>query len=465
MNLLRKKRTEKGMEEKRNTGNYDMTQGEIVPALVRFSIPVFLGNLFQQLYNVIDIIIVGRCLGEDRLAAVGVTGTISFLMLGFAMGLSAGFSVITSQKFGAKDLKGIKQSVASGVILLGLIGLVITIVMMLVMKPLLHVMNTPQNIFRDAYRYIMVICIGFLTTIYYNLFASYLRAVGNSKAALYFLLLASGLNIVLDLVFIKVCQWGVAGAAIATVVSQLVSVLMSVFYIWKKERTLVPSKEEWKLDKKVVLSQIYIGVPMALQYGITSSGTMVMQAAVNIFDSVAVAAYTAAGKCVNVFMVMYISLGQSMATYCGQNYGNKNMKRIKEGVFISAKISTVYSVVAGILICVLLPWELQLFFEGDISQLLPWARVYIYEAALFFIPLGYIFIFRNAMQGYGCSMLAMLAGIVEMVARFACAGIAMVAISWPIACFCDPAAWLAGGVYTMIAFGVTRKRLERKEIA
>lgn len=442
----------------------DMTKGPIGPALLAFTLPILFGNLFQQLYTIVDTIIVGRTLGSDALAAVGATGTISFLVVGFATGIASGFAVVTSQRFGAKDEDGIRYSVSNGIILLALIGVVVTILSVLFMRQILTVMNTPENIFEDAYRYITIICLGLLATVFYNLFACLLRAIGNSSVPLYFLVFSSLLNIVLDLVFIISFGWGVAGAAIATIMSQLISAIGSGIYIVMKERSLVPRKDQWRIKSNISIAQIYIGLPMALQYAITASGTMVMQAAVNIFGSIAVAAFSAASKCSMIFTTTYMSIGQSMATYVGQNYGKGDLDRIKKGVRLINIVSAIYSVIAGVLVVWLLPYEMKLFVSdaNELASLIPWARTYLIESAIFYIPLGMIFIFRNSMQGYGASMLAMAAGIIEMITRFVCAAFAINLESYAIAVFCDPAAWLSAGIYTMIAFAIGLNRLYDK---
>ena len=440
--------------------NNDMTKGAILPVLIKFTIPILLGNLFQQFYTICDTIIVGRTLGADSLAAVGATGTISFLILGFATGTASGFSVVTSQKFGGKDMNGVRISFTNGIVIMGIIGAIMTAICLIGMKPILKLMNTPENIFNDSYNYIIVICAGLIGTIAYNLFSACLRAIGNSKVPLYFLIFSSFLNIGLDLVFILVFKWGVAGAAGATIASQFVSAILCWFYIIKKEPELRPIKGDWKINPGIARSELYIGIPMGLQYAITASGTMVMQAATNTFGSVAVAANTAAGKVCGIFTSVFMSFGQSIATYTGQNYGKNDMDRIKKGLRIAVLISTIYAIIAGIAMALLLPFELKLFFSAndDMNALLPFARVYAYLAASFFVPLGLIFIFRNAMQGCSHSILAMLAGITELITRVVCAILAINTHTFLLACLCDPAAWLVAGIYTTVAFYTSAKK-------
>ena len=303
----------------------DMTKGRPVPIMLRFMLPLLAGNIFQQLYNMADTIIVGRYVGSNALAAVGSTGTIMFLITGFAQGITSGFSVITAQRFGAGDPKGMKRSVGGGMTLSLIITLVMTLLCALLMRPLLLAMNTPEEIFGEAYTYIMIISIGLFATVLYNLTSAYLRAVGNSRVPLYTLLFSAALNVVLDLVLIINFHMGVAGAAIATVVSQLLSGLVCLIYMAKLEPMLWPGLPDLKPVPADVRRQLAIGIPMALQFSITACGTMIMQAAINIFGPTAIAAYTAACKVQNLVTQGMVAMGQMGATFAGQNAGKRDL--------------------------------------------------------------------------------------------------------------------------------------------
>jgi len=347
-----------------------------------------------------------------------------------------------------------------------MISIAITLGCIIAMKPILHLMNTPDNIFQDSYNYIIVICAGLTATVAYNLFASELRAIGNSKVPLYFLILSSALNIGLDFLFILAFHWGTAGAAGATVASQFVSAILCLIYIYKKEELLRPQKGDWKFSSGIVKSELVVGLPMGLQYAITASGTMVMQAATNTFGSVAVAANTATGKVSGIFTSMFMALGQSIATYVGQNYGKRDMLRIKKGLKLSMLITAIYGIVAALIVIFALPYELALFFSAadDMTELLPYAKICAATWVPFYIPLGFIFIFRNAMQGSNHSILAMAAGFIELVVRVACAIIAIATHEYWVACFCDPAAWLAAGIYCTAAFYISAKKTKWPEV-
>ena len=274
----------------------DMTAGDPMKLILNFTMPIFIGNVFQQFYNMADAVIVGKFVGNQALAAVGSTGTIMFLIFGFVVGMTAGFTVLTAQKFGAGDMAGMRRTVTGAGILSLAVGIFLTISFLLFMKPLLVLMHTPEDIFADAYAYIMIISGGILAQMLYNLLSSILRAIGNSKIPLYFLILSALLNIVLDLVFIVVFGLGAAGAAIATVIAQGVSGVLCLVYIAAKIPVLHLKREDFQVGSTILLSQLHVGIPMALQYSITAIGTMMVQSSLNILGSTLVAAFTAAGK-------------------------------------------------------------------------------------------------------------------------------------------------------------------------
>ena len=287
----------------------DMTKGSPAKLILKFIIPVILGNIFQQLYNVVDTIIVGQFVGVEALAAVGATGTICFLIMGFTGGLTSGFTVMVSQRFGAGDREGVKQSVGSAYILSILVTIIMTTISILGMDWLLTIMQTPEDIYDMSKEYIIVICLGLGLNILYNLLSSMMRAVGNSKVPLYFLILSAFLNVVLDLVFIIVFKMGVAGAAWAAIVSQGVSGLLCLIYIVKKVPVLQIERKHLILDKWCVHNQLSLGIPMALQYSITAVGSIMVQTTLNMLGSTVVAAYTVAGKAeqfVTQFMVQWV---------------------------------------------------------------------------------------------------------------------------------------------------------------
>ena len=443
----------------------DMTKGKPLPVLLRFTLPLLLGNVFQQFYNMADTVIVGRFVGAGALAAVGSTGTIMFLINGFAQGITSGFSILTSQRFGAGDPQGVRRSVANGVILAVISTVILTMICLGVMRPLLGWMNTPEDIFSDAYTYIMIISGGIIATVFYNLFSAYLRAVGNSQAPLFFLIFSACLNIVLDVVFIVWFQMGVAGAALATVVAQAVSAILCGGYIFLKVKALTPESSHWRLNSSDSKHQLSMGLPMAFQFAITASGGMVMQSAINLFGSNAVAAYTAAGKLEALVEQGMVAMGQAVATYGGQNFGKGDIARIKAGVKAALGAIMAYGAIAAIVVSVGLEPAISIFFaEGvDMAAMMPWARTYMNICASFFLPLSTIFVFRNVMQGCGYGFLPMMGGFAELVARLSVAVIAMKVGSYALAVFCHPAAWTAAAVFTGVSYLWVMKDIVRKK--
>ncbi len=442
----------------------NMTEGKVLPLILKFSLPLFIGNLFQQLYNMVDTVIVGRYVGAGALAAVGSTGTIMFLLIGFSFGLTSGFAILTSQRFGAKDSDGVRSSVANGIILTAIISLVLTVLGTISIPHLLKWMNTPADIMEDARSYISIISMGLAANLFYNILSAFLRAVGNSKAPLFFLVFSAVLNVFLDILFIVTFHMGVAGAAFATVLSQAISAIFCIIYIMKSVSMLMPKRNEWRLTPQNTAHQLKLGIPMALQFGITASGTMIMQAAINIFGSVAVAAFTAASKVQILLTQGMMAVGQTMATYAGQNYGKMDIGRIKEGVKIADIILIAYSILAAALLALLLPQMMELFFskDADVSAMMPWAKTYSYISMAFFIPLSFIFVYRNTIEGCSYAMLALLMGVIEFVSRCLTAVIAIHLNSYVLAVSCDPAAWLFGGVFGLFAFKWVIKDLNKK---
>ena len=413
----------------------DMTTGNPVKLILFFSIPLLIGNIFQQFYSMVDTIIVGRFVGVEALAAVGSTGAMVFLVNGFVIGLTAGFAILISQRFGAKDQLGMKKATGSAITLSVISVLIITIISILSAKPVLRLMNTPDNIMVDASKYIIIMYAGTFATFIYNMLASILRALGDSKTPLYFLIISSILNIVLDLVFIINFDMGVAGAAYATVISQGVSGVLCLIYTYKRHTILKLKKSD-----------------------------LIVQGALNVFGSTVIASYTAASKALQLVMQPAVTFGVTMATYCGQNLGARNFKRIQEGVKKCTIISIITSIIAGIVLVLFGKYFVLMFLESPNQTVIGYATQCLDIAAIFFIPLGLIFIYRNALQGIGDSFIPMMAGVYELAAR------ALVAFTLPNfigylgICLADPVAWIFACVplaYTY--FKRIKKLLNEKE--
>ncbi|HJA80285.1 MAG TPA: MATE family efflux transporter [Candidatus Mediterraneibacter intestinipullorum] len=423
----------------------DMTSGSPMKIILSFTLPIFLGNVFQQFYNMADAVIVGKFVGTGALAAVGSTGTIMFLIYGFVVGMTAGFTVLTAQKFGAGDMETMRKTVAGAAILSLIIGIILTAAFMIFMRPWLVLMNTPEDIFNDAYSYIMIISAGILAQMLYNLLASILRALGNSRVPLYFLILSALLNVVLDLVLIIVFHMGTAGAAVATVISQGVSGLLCLVYIVKAVPVLRMKREDWHPAGALLKTQLRIGVPMALQYSITAIGTMMVQSALNILGSTLVAAFTAASKIEQVVTQAYVAMGTTMATYGAQNMGAGDISRIRKGFRSCTILGVIYSVAATALVMTVGKYMTYLFVSEDVALIMDSVDIYLKCVGIFFVPLAVVNIYRNGIQGLGYGLLPMMAGVAELAGRGIVAVIAAGQRSYTGVCLASPAAWVLAG--------------------
>lgn len=439
----------------------DMTSGNPLKIIVLFSIPVLLGNLFQQFYNMVDTIIVGRYLGEEALAAVGSTGCLMFLVLGFANGIAQGFGVMVSHAFGAKDYRLLKHYVALSLMLTVIVSVLLTIPTVAASKQFLLWMNTPENIIDMADAYIKVIFSGILLTMFYNVLSGILRGIGDSKTPLYFLIFSSVLNIVLDIVLIVTVKLGTAGAAYATVISQGIAAVLCLIYMFRKFEILRTSRSDYYMDAVGVKKMLSIGVPMALNYSITAIGTMIMQSAVNVFGSSVVAAFTAASKVNNIATQTMPTLGTAYATYCGQNLGAGKYDRIykgmKQGFFLCIAVSLI-----GAAICLLGGKSIVSWFVSNPSEdIFLYAMQYLKIASIFYLPLAMIFLYRNALQGLNQGFIPMLSGVIELACRFLVILLVPASTGFFGVCFADPAAWVGAGIPLLIAYLLWEKKTKK----
>ena len=440
----------------------DMTTGNPMKIILNFTLPIFWGNVFQQFYNMADAVIVGKFVGNKALAAVGSTGTIMFLIYGFVVGMTAGFTVPTAQKFGAGDMKGMRRTVAGAGVLSLVVGALLTMLFMLFMKPLLTLMNTPSDIFKDAYGYIMIISGGILAQMLYNLLSSILRAIGNSKIPLYFLIISALLNILLDLLLIVGFHMGATGAAVATIIAQGVSGILCLIYIIAKIPVLHLTRNDLHAGKEVYGIQLKIGLPMALQYSITAIGSMMVQSSLNILGSTLVAAFTAAGKIEQVVTQAYVAMGTTMATYSAQNMGAGSVKRIREGFRANTIIGIIYSLVAAAFVMTVGKYMTYLFVSEDVDLIMNSVDIYLKCIGLFFIPLTVVNIYRNGIQGLGYGLLPMMAGVAELIGRGIVAVIAGNMRSYTGVCLAGPAAWvLAGGLLLVMYFYIMNVHMKK----
>ena len=443
----------------------DLTTGSPMKIFIMFSIPILLGNLFQQFYNMVDTIIVGQYLGEEALAAVGTTGCLMFLVLGFANGIAQGFGVMIAQAFGAGNHKQLRHFVALIVVLTILVSLILSLSTTMFSKNLLMLLNVPDNILAMADSYIKVIFAGLILTMAYNVEAGILRGVGDSKTPLYFLLLASVLNIILDFVLIVFAKMGTAGAAYATVIGQGVSAVLCFIYMHVKFPLLRLSREDFYYDWDNSKKLLSLGIPMAINYSITAIGTMILQAAINVFGSSVVASYTAASKIINLTTQTMPSLGTTSATYCGQNLGAGKYGRIYKGMRCGFVLCAIVGVLGAVISLIAEPWMISMFIPNPTAEAMGYAHIYLVRACTCMIPLAWIFVYRSAMQGLNQALVPMLCGTVELVSRFLVIAIVSKPFGYSGVCWTDPVCWLVTGVMVLAAYLLWERKFKRSHVA
>ena len=431
----------------------DMTNGSPFKHILGFAVPMLFGMLFQQFYNLVDTIIVGKTLGVEALAGVGATGSINFMIIGFCMGVCNGFVIPVAQCFGAKKPADLRKYVFNGYICSIVFAIVLTLASVIFCRRILIIMNTPADIIDHAYNYIVVIFIGIPTVFLYNMVSGVIRSLGDSKTPVVFLVLSSIINVVLDFFLILVCKMGVAGAGWATVTSQLVSGLTCLIYMYKKYDILKGDKSERVLDRRFITNLCMNGVPMGLQYSITAIGSTILQAAVNTLGSTYVAAMTAGSKMFNFTCCPFDALGSTMATYAGQNVGAAKIKRLGQGGVRSAMIiGSIYSVLSLIALYFTTDYIALLFVNASETTIIALTRQFILASACFYIPLTGVNVVRFCIQGMGFSVFAISAGILEMIGRAFAAIILIPSIGFMGACLASPIAWIAADAFLFPAF-------------
>lgn len=430
--------------------------------ILGFAFPMFLGLLFQQFYSLVDTMIVGKYLGVDPFAGVGSTGSLNFIVIGFCMGLCSGFSVPISQSFGAKDFPLLRKMVTNSVWLCTFFSVVITTLMLLFCRPVLTWMNTPENIFEYAYIYIFIIFAGIPCTILYNMTAAILRALGDSKSPIIFLAISSAINIGLDLLLIIVFRMGVDGAALATVVSQGVSGVISIIYIKKKFDILAMEKGDWKLERHLAGKLTGVGIPMGLQYSITGIGSVILQTAVNGLGSIYVASMTAGSK-INIFLSCpFDALGQTMAPYAGQNIGARKLDRVGKGLRAACIIGFIVSGLMVIVVKLFGDQLTMLFLDEKDPVIMQNSTQFLIIVSAFYCLLTLVNTVRFTIQGMGFSSLAIIAGVMEMIARGIAGMLLVPAFGYLGACYSSPLAWLLADAFLIPAFFLCKRKVARQ---
>ena len=443
----------------------DLTSGKPLKQIMKFTLPIFIGNVFQQLYSMVDTIIVGNTLGEAALAGVGATSAISFLIIGFVQGMTAGFSVKTSQYFGSHDEYNVKRSVATSFMLCAVTTVILTLISIFTTMPLLKLMKTPDEIIQYSYDYIVIIYAGLFATVFYNMVSSILRALGDSKVPLLFLIMASVINVGVDLLFIVVFKMGVAGAGWATVLSQLLSAIACLIYMFKKYDILKIKKEHFKTSWRFCYQHLAIGLPMALQYSIIAIGIMVQQSAVNILGTRYVSAYTAATKIDTLVTQSLVAMGAAIATYVGQNYGALRYDRIKKGVDQAMTISIAFAVLCGIAVYFGSDLMTGLFVENADAEMLALSKKFLMWQGIFYICLAVIYVYRNALQGMGHSALTMFAGLTELSMRIFASLLLAHIFGYMGICLSNQCAWIGADIFLLTSYYIViGKKLQKSKV-
>lgn len=439
----------------------DMTEGSPARNILNFALPLVLGYVLQHLYQVVDAAIVGRWVGVEGLAAVGASSSIMFLFLGFCNGACAGFSVPVAQAFGAKEYSLMRQYVANAIRIGIWISVLLTIPICVLCSPILRLVNVPDDIFHQAWIYLMLQFLGIPLAIAYNLLAGFIRSLGNSKEPFYFLLVSSATNIILDLIFVIVFRWGVFGAGFATLISQVVSVSLCYSFIIRQMKMLIPVGEERRYDSDHVTHLLNNGIPMGLQFSITGIGVIMLQSANNALGTMYVAAFTASMRVKYVFTTVFENIGVAMATYCGQNIGARRLDRVKSGLKAATGIMLVYFVITFAVIFPFSDEMMALFVDPSQRQIIDLASQYMRISNYFYPVLGMLTIFRYSIQGLGYSTLSLMSGVMEMLARCAVSIWMVPAMGFMGVCLGDPAAWCAADLFLFPAMYFLLRHLEQ----
>lgn len=446
----------------------ELTQGNPIKLIILFAIPMLIGNIFQQFYAMVDTMVVGQFIGVQALAAVGATGGITFFVLGFILGLANGFAIIVSHRFGSKDEAGLRKAVGNSIVLSLIFGIIVSILSVTFARWILEVMKTPADIIDASHRYLVVIFAGTLANLAYNLTASILRALGDSKTPLIFLIVASIANVILDILFITKLGMGVEGTAYATVISQGFSFILCFFYTKKRYPILHLHKEDFKIDTKLCGQLLNIAIPGALSSSITAFGVMVLQGTINQLGSDIVAAYTAGTKVEQFFTMPTMTLGMAIATFAGQNLGAGKIDRVKQGVKQSLILTLTYSIIGGIALYMFGGVFTRLFVSGDSKVVIDASVQYLRTVAVFCWLLAMLFLYRSTIQGLGNGFIPMVSGGIELVVRVAVALILSPILGFTGICLASPIAWLGADILLLPYYHFMIKKLtkqhEQKEL-
>lgn len=440
----------------------DMTKGTPTKMIILFALPLLLGNIFQQLYQLADLVIVGRLIGLNALAAVGATIPIYFLFLFITFGFTNGLTVITAQRFGAKDYNGMRSSIAHCIIASIILSSIISISMLLFINPLLKIMNVPEDILPEAHIFLFILSAGMVLTVFFNLLSGFLRAVGDSKTPLYFLIFATVLNVILNLFLISVLKMGVAGSATGTIIAITTSVISCLIYIKKRYPILQLKRKDWKLRWNFMRQHLNIAIPMTIQFAILSLSMLIIQSVCNSFGTEVIASFSSAIRIEQLATQPLLALGIAMATYSAQNWGAAKLRRIRQGVRSAALMSFSFSIGLALVVRLIGENMISIFLEQDNAKVISIACEYLNISTLFYFFLGMIFVFRNALQGMGKAIIPLIASIVELIMRSFAAIWLAAKIGYVGIFYAGPIAWLGAGIVVAVGYFLTIRHFSDK---
>ena len=440
----------------------NMTEGAPLKLMIPFVVPLLIGNVFQQLYNIADIIIVGRTIGVEALAAVGAVSPLFMLTMVLTIGLSNGFTVVTGQRYGAGDMDGMRRSIGTCSVLSVFAVILIMAIMHLVIDPVLVLMNIPAELLADAKAYVMIIVDGLFAMMGYNLLSGVMRSLGDSKTPLYFLIVSSIVNIILALVFILYFGWGVPGSAIALVIAQAISAVLCLAYIYKRFPQLQLQRKDINLDWPELWAHLRMGLPMAVQFSVLGTGIIILQSVCNKFGGEQIAGFTTAIRVEQLALQPMISMGIAMAVFTAQNYGARRFDRIREAVRKCSLLLLGFSCAAAVLLFFFGEVVIKIFLDNPSPVVMEAAHMYIFYTVPAYFFLGQIFIYRNACQGMGVGMIPMLSGIVELITRSFAAIYLSEILGFLGVCLAEPISWISCAIFVFVSYHYFIKLLERK---
>lgn len=442
-----------------NKNMMDMTKGDPLKLILVFAIPIFLGNIFQQLYNIVDTMIAGHTLGDSALSAIGATSSLYGLLVFMAVGMGGGFAIVVSRMYGEKNEDKLRNSIALTIVLSVAVAAVLTVFSLVFIVPLLKLIQTPADILNEAYSYISIILAGIPITVAFNTESAVLRAVGDSKTPLYFLIISTIINIILDYVLIVFCHLGVRGAALATIIAQAISAILCLYVIYRNFPELHLHKNDFHFEKPMVVETFMMGVSMGLMSSIVSIGSVILQGAINTLGTDTIAAHLVARKIDEMLMLPLMTFATACSTFVAQNYGAKEYERIHHGIKQSIVFGVVYSIIAEVVILLGAELLVKGISGSNNSYIIATAKYYLNINIPFFIALDILFVLRTSLQGMGQKIIPIISSVVELSCKFIAAMVLTPTLGYLGVCVAEPLSWCAMALFLTIGYLVVRKKL------